>query len=44
MVQDLGFTMKFALCPCDAQFNQNSYVIFFLIYLKLNNRIDNKNK
>ena len=38
------YIYRLALCPCDARLNQNSYVnSFLLIYLKLDNRIDNKN-
>ena len=35
-----------ALCSCDVRLNKNSYInsFFLLIYLKLDNRIDNKNK
>ena len=53
LVKLLGTTMVFkpnfyfilVLCPCNPQLNQISYVNSFLInLLKLNNRIDNKNK
>ena len=34
------FLYILALCPCNARFNQNSYVnnFFLLIYLKINNK------
>ena len=49
MVFKPNFYFILALCSCDARLNQNSYVnsflfYFILIYLKLNNRVDNKNK
>ena len=44
--RDFDFIYIPVLYPCNARLNQNSYVnnFFLLIYLKLNYKIDNKNK